>query len=470
MTYQVLHIEDDPIVVDAVRQELEGKATAPIVVESISNHEKALKAIADISRDLILLDLHLTDNVEPEGIALLKEIKKLHPHLPVIIYSSDMQSLRETMRFGADDFIFKSSRMEEFGLRVNHFLESRCRPNDKKIHSDQFAGQLMTDIFNRMLKISSSSVRSVYVSGETGTGKEAVADTLEKCLPPGVPFVRINCAAITPSLMESELFGHVKGAFTGAQKDRRGYFEAAQNGWLFLDEVTCLPETTQAKLLRAIENQEITRVGESTVRKVSVKIISASNESMEDLISAGKFRKDLWNRINETIVELKPLRHRKEEIPSIIDFLCQKEEGGPFRVSEEAKKLLAGADWEKGNIRELRSCLRAMTAYHVDKMLVPSGLPDWFWDAYKDDSENREQSHDLPDKSLQINFSQGYESATEELLVVMMRELSKQPGNHSLRKMADNLKLPKSTLANKIRKCVDHGVITEDEIQKIWPK
>jgi DNA-binding NtrC family response regulator len=190
-----------------------------------------------------------------------------------------------------------------------------------------------------------------------------------------VPFVTVNCAALAPTLLEAELFGAVRGAYTGAQTDRRGVFEAAHRGWLFLDEVACLTTTAQAALLRAVENQEIVRVGDTRPIKVNVRILSATNEDLGALVAAGRFRRDLWQRLCETTLILPPLSARRQEIPELIDHLARELPGGPFEVTPVAKRLLADLDWRDGNIRQLRNCLRAMTEHQTNGILCPQAIP-----------------------------------------------------------------------------------------------
>ena len=190
------------------------------------------------------------------------------------------------------------------------------------------------------------------------------------------PFVKMNCGSIAANLVESELFGYAKGAFTGAASHKIGLLEAASGGWLFLDEVASLSESAQIALLRAIENQEVIRIGESTPRKISVRFIAASNVSLLEKVQMGSFRNDLWQRLCETEIILKPLRDRKHEIPDLIQFFCKTMKGGPYIIEETALNVLCQLPWQEGNVRELRNCLRAMTEHQTNKILTPLGIPE----------------------------------------------------------------------------------------------
>ena len=233
----------------------------------------------------------------------------------------------------------------------------------------------MRKICQRVPQIINSAISSVYIEGESGTGKEVVAD-LFGSFARNTPFVKLNCGSIAPSLLESELFGYVKGAFTGALSNKAGIIETASGGWVFLDEVASLSKSAQVALLRVLENQEVIRLGESHSRKINVRFIAASNVCLSHLVEEGKFRNDLWQRLCETEIILKPLRERRSEIPELIEYFCKNMRGGPYQIEKTAMNVLSQMPWDDGNVRELRNCLRAMTENQNNGILSPMGIPE----------------------------------------------------------------------------------------------
>ena len=305
-------------------------------------------------------------------------------------------------------------------------------------------------------RILASALRAVHVQGESGTGKEGVAQLFRAALG-CLPFVAISCAALAPELLEATLFGAVKGAFTGAMVDRAGVFEAASGGWLFLDEVACLTAAAQAALLRVLECGQVTRLGETLARSVDVRVLSATNEDLGELVTAGRFRRDLWQRLCELRLCLPPLRERRQEIPAIIDAMLAELTGGPWTMDPELRGHLAGQTWCEGNVRQLRSCLRAMTAMASGQRLTMGCLPEgdsfpwWPTTSARRAGDTSATGRaalavQLPGGPRPFDFC----SLTERLLLASVEALRQQHRGIGLRGLAAELGMSRSALARRL--------------------
>jgi DNA-binding NtrC family response regulator len=493
---RILHLDDNPFELDRVKVALEkNPVETNFLVESVLDAESFRKRLlhsADF--DVALLDVHLDEGYEV-GIELAAYTRTLYPNLVTIMFSEleDVSSITQCLRTGADDFLSKRSDKAELSLRIwnSYRLASLKRGINKSTDLSTasellpagVAGETMKRIALRIPRIIESAIAAVHVEGESGTGKEVVADLFPKHLPPHVPFVKVNCGAIAPSLLESELFGHAKGAFTGASAHKIGYLEASNEGWLFLDEVSSLTLQAQTALLRAIENQEIIRVGDNTPRKINVRIVSATNEPLEELVLQGRFRKDLWQRLTETEIHLPPLRMRPDEIREIALYFCEKMAGGPYLLTLPTLEILTKAAWQSGNIRELRNCLRAMTEYHVGKVLTPLSLPERILTKLSLPAESisgslptvklaehpgfHECEQEKDERAITLNIRPGefqFEIYSEELLAALFRHLIKIEKRPSLRRIARQLGFAHSTLSSRLKKLVENKCLTPEEI------
>jgi DNA-binding NtrC family response regulator len=337
-----------------------------------------------------------------------------------------------------------------------------------------FVGATLERFRKRVPLLLNSAISSIYVEGESGTGKEMIADLIEACLPKSTPFVRINCGAITPSLMESELFGHKHGAFTGANEDKIGLFENANGGWLFLDEVSALTVPAQAALLRAIENKEIRRVGDSKVHKIQLRFLFASNDPLRELVVRSKFRKDLWQRIAEVEIRLTPLRERREEIPELIRHFCNVMPGGPYKLSAPAYEMLTRYSWSEGNVRELRNCLKAMTEFQMNQILTPLSVPERIW-------QHLEQQHpgkfgsDTPEEKqyLKIPWTEGqnqtFDSLCDHLFLELVRNIGRKRGPVSLKTLTLELEISRNTISSRLRGLLSKKLVSQKELNQ-WVK
>lgn len=321
--------------------------------------------------DLIISDIrmpHLT------GLELLKKLKDLEIAAKVIIITAhdEMQTTIDAMQNGAYDYLEKPLDIDRLKVTIERALESKMlseridsligeaakdfTPNRKIIGKSK----LMIDVYKIIGQVSSSKV-TVLLQGESGTGKEIVAKSIHYSgVTKNDPFVAVNCTAITESLLESELFGHEKGAFTGADRTKKGKFELAANGTIFLDEISEMSQHLQVKLLRVLQEKEFERVGGETIIPMKARIITATNRNIEQLVRDNKFREDLFYRLNVVKIELPPLRERKDDIPLLINFLLQKINNelhkNVLSVSNSAMEKLMNHNWT-GNVRELENSL-----------------------------------------------------------------------------------------------------------------
>ena len=376
------------------------KEQAEAIAESLSNvgytcsTSVSGKNVLDIIRrdniDVVITDLVMHGTTD--GMKILKEIKAKLPEIEVIVITGygSVENAVTAMQKGAATYLLKPININHLRTVVEKVVEKQeiVRSNIE-LHKQLeekfgFAGiignsQQMHRIFN-ILKQISSTTATVLVVGESGTGKELIARAIHYNGPrKDNPFVVLNSAAISETLLESELFGHEKGAFTGALHQRKGKFEYANNGSLFLDEVGDMPLTTQAKLLRLIEDGRIVRIGGNESVKIDVRIIAATNKDLGELVKEGKFREDLYFRFNVICLRLPPLRERHEDIFLLMDIFIKefaKKNAKKIKdISSEARKILFRYSWP-GNVRELRNCIESMIVFNQDGILDVDDMPE----------------------------------------------------------------------------------------------
>jgi DNA-binding NtrC family response regulator len=350
--------------------------------------EEALKLLAEEDYAVVLTDLRMKGM---QGLELLNQIKREYPEVNVVLMTAfgSVDTAVEAMKHGASDYLTKPVKKDELIRVVERVIREaalrrevdRLRREVRKEYSfHQILGKSKTiqAVFDLIRRVADSPT-NVLITGESGTGKELVAKAIHyNSSRKEAPFVPVNCAAIPEQLLESELFGHMRGAFTDAKVDKRGLFEEAQKGTLFLDEISELPLMLQAKLLRAIQEKEIRRVGATKPIAVDVRIIAATNLNLADEVKNKRFREDLYYRLNVIELKLPPLRERREDIPLLVDaFLkkCAEMGGKPVKgISEAALAMLIDYAWP-GNVRELENVIeRAVTLSRGDKV-SPDDLP-----------------------------------------------------------------------------------------------
>ena len=382
---KILVVDDQADMRGLLRDVLEAEGYQ---VGTADSGEKALQVVAEEQYDLVLTDLRMKGML---GTALLSEIKHRYPEIGVILMTAfgTIETAIEAIKGGATDYLIKPVKTEDVlrvvgrAVREVHLRRevTRLRREVYKEYSfHQILGKSrpMQDVFELIRRVADSP-SNVLITGESGTGKELVAKAIHyNSDRKEHPFVPVNCAAIPEQLLESELFGHMRGAFTDAKTDRLGLFEEAQKGTLFLDEISELPLMLQAKLLRAIQEREIRRVGSTKSVAVDVRIIAATNLNLAEEVKAKHFREDLYYRLNVIEIRLPPLRERRDDIPLLVEtFLrkCAKTNRKPLEgISESALALLIDYAWP-GNVRELENIIeRAVTLARGEK-IMPQDLP-----------------------------------------------------------------------------------------------
>lgn len=339
-------------------------------VEEAEDGLLGIEKIKDNDYDLVLCDIKMP---KMDGVEVLEKAKKIKPEIPFVMISGhgDLDTAVHTMRLGAFDYISKPPDLNRLLNTVRNALDRKVlvvenkRLKKKVSKNYEMIGnsEAIGHIKEMIEKVAATDAR-VLITGPNGTGKELVAHWLhEKSERSKLPMIEVNCAAIPSELIESELFGHVKGSFTGANKDRAGKFEAANGGTIFLDEIGDMSLSAQAKVLRALQENRIQRVGSDKDIKVNVRVLAATNKNLKKEIAEGRFREDLYHRLAVILIKVPALNNRREDIPLLIDFFTKKiakEQGSPQKVfSSEAVALLQTYDWT-GNIRELRNVVERL--------------------------------------------------------------------------------------------------------------
>jgi two-component system, NtrC family, response regulator HydG len=347
------------------------------------------RVIEEQDFDVIITDLVMHD---VDGLEILARAKSAQPDAEVILLTGHgtVPSAVEAMRKGAFNYLLKPLDIHQLRAATEKAVESsRLRRTNielKRRLDERFGfegvvgdSRQMRDVIERLKRIAPTNA-TVLIQGETGTGKELVAQAIHQNSPrKNKPFVALNCAALSENILESELFGHVKGAFTDASTDRVGKFEYAHGGTMFLDEVGDMPLATQIKLLRVIESGEITRVGSNSPIKVNVRLLSATNRNLEDAIAAGTFRSDLYHRLKVVTIRLPTLQERSQDIPILIDYFLKQFSARHAKqikgMSAAARHKILSYEWP-GNVRQLRNVLESMVVVDIDGLLDVDDLPE----------------------------------------------------------------------------------------------
>lgn len=378
-------VDDDPVALDLLREVLSKESYE--VASALSAEEAISQGIENIF-DVIITDVRMG---EKDGMDVLRSFKKTSPETAVIMITAfgSIDTAIEAIREGAFDYISKPFKLEEIKITVRRALEQRrlLRENQyyrqELLEKYQFKNVIgrtpqMFQVYKTIARVADTK-STILLYGERGTGKELVARSIHyNSQRSDRPFVTVDCASLVETLMESELFGHVRGAFTGALHAKRGLFEEADGGTLFLDEVGNLSLSTQAKLLRFLQEYEIKRVGGTENIKVDVRVIAATNQFLEPLIKSGNFREDLFDRLNVVPISLPPLREKKEDIPLLIIHFLQKSSEENRKqisyISPEALDILTQYSWP-GNVRELRHTIERAVVLSTQPIILPEDLP-----------------------------------------------------------------------------------------------
>jgi len=383
--YAILVVDDEQTQRQALSGFLKKKGYHILAAES---GQKAMTLIKEKTVDLVLTDMRMP---EMDGSELLLEIKELNPDIDVIVMTAfgSVETATSAMKSGAADFITKPVDLEQLDLTIKKTLERKQLAFENKRLRDlvderiRFGGIISASSnMDQALSIAArvaSSVANVLILGESGTGKELVAKAIHLASPRAEkPFVAVNMAALSDTLVESELFGHEKGAFTGAQQLRKGRFEMAEGGTIFIDEVGDIPLSTQVKLLRVLQEHQIERIGSSAPIKVDVRVVAATNKNLEEMVKSGSFREDLYYRLNVVRIFIPPLRERKMDIPLLVDhFIRRYKELNAKTVtglSREAMDQLMKYSYP-GNVRELENIIEQAVVLSRDELIAIDDLP-----------------------------------------------------------------------------------------------
>jgi len=446
----ILVIDDEPNILTTVRRALEIEGYA---VEVAGNGALGLAKVGEHDIDLVLLDVMMPGE---SGLETLPKIRVASPDTVVVMMSGNatIETAVQATKSGAHDFVEKPLSGDKLLLTVENALKfAKLRNENQKLRgrvATDFAmigrGAAMRAIFDKVAKTAPTTGR-VLITGENGTGKELVARAVhEHSKRVDGPFVKLNCAAIPSELIESELFGHEKGAFTGATQQRRGKFELADGGTLFLDEIGDMNPSAQAKVLRVLQENELERVGGGETIKVDVRVVAATNKDLPAEISAGRFREDLYYRLAVVPIELPPLRGRREDIPQLVEHfleqVCSDNGRRLKKLAPSAMTLVMQHEWP-GNVRELKNV--------VERLAILTGDAEVITEADVGDALPRV-------KAVKAEFSRG--TPFKDLVAAAEREIimaALDANDHHVSNTARELQLERSHLYKKMRALgIDH--------------
>jgi two-component system, NtrC family, response regulator AtoC len=386
MTARILIADDDEVSCQLFAEALEAEG---FCVDQVTSGEQALESLRSGSHDLLVIDVRMPGM---SGLDVTRVVHERHPALPIIVMTAfgSIETAVEAIHEGAFDFISKPMNLVELKKVVSRALAQKSlqRRADKKANdNDEKPTELgriigkspaMLEVYKTVARVAPTK-STVLVLGESGTGKELIARAIHEHSPRADrPFVAVDCGALTETLLESELFGHMRGSFTGAFSDKKGVFEEAQGGTCFLDEVGGISPNLQARLLRVLQEHEIRRVGGKDWLPVDVRVVAATNRDLADAVSKREFRQDLYYRLDVIAIHLPPLRERADDIPLLAEHFLKyysQESGKPVpALSDRAMELLCSYAWP-GNIRELENALEQAVALSYQPLLTPDDLP-----------------------------------------------------------------------------------------------
>ena len=382
---KILIVDDEPRILLLMKSLMKANG---FEVETAKDGPTALEFVKKGDIEIVVTDLRMTPM---DGMQLFAEIKAFNPAIPVILLTAyaSVETAIDAMKSGIFDYLTKPFKIDDMLAclkRAQAKLSaesaatsvSASEPLRYRFENLIASSKVMNDVCETISKVAPTAA-TVLINGESGTGKEVIARTIHRASTRAKkPWVAVNCAAIPENLLESEMFGHVKGAFTGAVADKEGLFETANGGTLFLDEISSMPLLLQGKLLRALQEKEIRRVGDTKDIPVDVRVIAASNANLEEAVVKGTFRSDLFYRFAVITIDIPPLRERKDDIlPLARHFLAAElGKGRPApKFSDEAAKALLAYDWP-GNVRELENCVKHALAFTQGEEITPAVLPE----------------------------------------------------------------------------------------------
>jgi two-component system NtrC family response regulator len=442
---RVLLIDDDFNLCRVLAHQLEKNGYQ---VTTANEGKRGIELFRKQSFEIVISDIQMPDI---NGIEVLKTIRDLNKEAIIILITAygTVEDAIRACDLGADDFLTKPFGQEQLLFIIEKAVQIQQLHNENALLKQEVAGKYKFDNMvadsarmQEVLKLTIQVARSnatVLITGESGTGKELIARAIHYNSPrKEKPLITVNCPSIPENLIESELFGHVKGAFTGAIKDRKGQFEQADGGSIFLDEIGDLRKDLQAKLLRVLQEHEFQPVGGSKTIKVDVRIIAATNRNLELLVKQKRFREDLYYRLSVVPIIIAPLRERKEDIPFLIDFFVKKySEGRKFKVSSEAIKTLQNYEWP-GNVRELENIIERILALATDSKITIANIPEYISGSFYEPSGT---TINIPEEGIALD--------TVERMVIK-EILQRTGGNRS--KTARMLQIPRHVLLYRLKK------------------
>ena len=423
-------------------------------IRTAANGIEAVKLLQQAPADVVISDVKMPDM---DGIEMLRSVRGTYPDLGVIFMTAfaSVETAREAFKLGADDFIQKPFDVEELKLLVKKTLEKQALIDENRafkraqrqrgsVKNIVGSSDKMNSIF-QMIETVAAVNSTILITGESGTGKELVARAIHDLSPRcEKPFISINCGAFTETLLESELFGYMKGSFTGANSNRKGLFEAAHKGTIFLDEIGEMSPAMQVKLLRVLQERKVRPVGAHEESEIDARVIAATNRDLKQMAAEGTFREDLFYRISVIPINLPPLRDRKEDIPDLIHHFVAKfcdQAGRELTVSPRAMQLLENYAWH-GNVRELEHTVERAVALERGSEIMPERLPEHITNY---NPERIEAEFVLPEEG--INLSTHLETLEKTYVVEALR---KTAGNQT--KAADLLQMQVRSLRHLLDK------------------
>jgi two-component system, NtrC family, response regulator PilR len=435
------------------------------VIRTAENGRMAVDMLRQEPADVIISDVRMPDM---DGIEMLREVRRTMPDVGVIFMTAyaSVESAREAFKLGADDFVTKPFDVEELKLIVNKTLEKQALIDENRAfkRAQRERGSIknivgsspkMQTIF-QMIETVAEVQSTVLINGESGTGKELVARAIHDMSPRAEkPFVSINCGAFTETLLESELFGYIKGSFTGANANRKGLFEAANRGTIFLDEIGEMSPAMQVKLLRVLQERKVRPVGAHEEMPVDARVIAATNRDLKQMSLDGSFREDLFYRVSVIPINLPPLRDRREDIPDLVDHFIGKfcdQSGRSLGIAPKAMQLLENYMWG-GNVRELEHTIERAVALERTEEIQPERLPEHVTNY---NPERIKAEFDLPDEGLNLTThlenlertyviealkkTSGNQTKAAELLQMQVRSLRHLLDKHNIRSLSAQMR------------------------------
>jgi DNA-binding NtrC family response regulator len=445
-SYSILIVDDEPLIRKSLYEILK---IAGYDTHTASNAEEAIALFSTRSFDIVITDMKLP---KMSGLELLGAVKKASPLTEVILITGygSIETAVDAMKKGAFDYVTKPIVDDEIKILIEKIIEKKClleenrnlRQLASKNKRHSFCGMTgnsvpMQTVYNLVESVADTNA-TILITGESGTGKGMVARAIHQCDSKrrDMPFVEVSCGALSETLLESELFGHIKGAFTGAIKDKKGRFEIANNGTIFLDEINTCSPNLQVKLLRILQDGGFERVGDTQTLKTNARVIVATNQDLEKLVEEGSFREDLYYRVHVIPLIMPPLRERREDIPLLVKHFIEvsnkKNNKKITDIDEDVKKLFMDHAWP-GNIRQLENVIEGAVIMSRKTLITKDDLPKNFL-KIKAKTEG---------KSLQ-------EELKEPAKEIILNALRESNGNHS--KAAVNLGINRTTLYNKMKK------------------